>query len=115
MSKSDSIPDWIYILLTLLVVGARLIKSVFAQEKTTRPQSQSQQVETTSQSIFHTQNSFGEDTVDNATESFDKPTIERIELVSAIENDVLDNREEETELDLRKAVVYKEILSRKYK
>lgn len=120
MSETNSSSDWIYILLTLLTIGLSMVKSLSKKDKKTDAVSSSPENDTEELPEFDWENTIVERHTDieektDTTYSF-KPEHEggTREYSRTATNEENDSDTGETDFDLKKAVIYNEILNRKY-
>lgn len=121
MSETNSSSDWIYILLTLLTAGLSLIKSLSkknkkAENETVLPENDAEEFPRSGweDTIVdeYINNEIHNDFEEMSEPEYEPETRKPGREIPAIEEDEPDA--EDTGFDLKKAVVYYEILNKKY-
>ncbi len=121
MSETNSSSDWIYILLTLLTIGLSMVKSLSKKDKKTEARSFSPENNAEEVPEYDRENTIVEEYIDEEerTDSEYSFSPEHEGATKKCLREIPTSEEEnsdtgETDFDLKKAVIYNEILNRKY-
>lgn len=117
MSETNSPSDWIYILLTLLTAGLSMLKSLSKNNKKTTAQKKhidefSEDNRENTITNEHTINK--EEIIPEYSSNPQKESKTEEALLKPLVNEDQDTTPEEIDFNLKKAVIYNEILNRKY-
>ncbi len=117
MSETNSPSDWIYILLTLLTAGLSMLKSLSKNNKKTTAQKKridefSEDNRENTITNEHTNNK--EEIIPEYSSNPQKESKTKEALLKPLVNEDQDTTPEDNDFDLKKAVIYNEILNKKY-